>query len=136
MRPTITLTIVNGPLEGLEYVFQEPCKHVIGRADDCTIQLPKIVMHSAVSRHHCLLVIDPPEVSVQDLGSINGTYVNGEELGHKLGNEILKRDSSRTPPRLSLKSGDELKVGDVVFKVSIACGDESLTSVFLPLAIG
>ena len=50
MRPTITLSIVSGPLEGLEYVFQEPCKHVIGRADDCTIQLPKDVMHATVSR--------------------------------------------------------------------------------------
>ena len=34
-----------------------------------------------VSRHHFLLEVCPPQACVRDLGSRNGTYVNGRKVG-------------------------------------------------------
>ena len=34
----------------------------------------------AVSRHHCLIRIRGREATLTDLGSVNGTFVNGRQL--------------------------------------------------------
>ncbi len=52
---------------------------VIGRATDCNVIIPK-QLDSRISRHHCLLEINPPQVLIKDLGSKNGTFVNGEDI--------------------------------------------------------
>jgi pSer/pThr/pTyr-binding forkhead associated (FHA) protein len=129
MQPSITLTIVNGPLEGTAYVFDEPCQPVIGRASDCAIQLPMNFLHAGVSRHHCLLEIDPPTVQVRDLGSLNGTFVNGEEIGPHLPKQIRSEKPTAMSAVRDLKGGDELQVGDVVFRVGVADGQEPLLPV-------
>jgi S1-C subfamily serine protease len=49
---------------------------VIGRADDCDLQLPD----AGVSAHHVELHVEPGLVTVRDLGSRNGTFVDGERL--------------------------------------------------------
>ncbi|NOZ29025.1 MAG: FHA domain-containing protein [Chloroflexi bacterium] len=48
----------------------------IGRADDCDIVLPDRV----VSRHHARVYWIDGDYYVEDLGSKNGTYVNGKEV--------------------------------------------------------
>ena len=132
MQPSITLTIANGPLEGTEFVFDEPCQPVIGRANDCTIQLPADFMHSGVSRHHCLLEIDPPSIQVRDLGSLNGTFVNGQEIGQHSANRMRKESPTLMSPAREMKVGDELQVGGVVFRVGVAGMGEPLFPVYLP----
>lgn len=47
---------------------------VIGRAADATYRLD----HPSVSRRHAQITISGDRVSLEDLGSANGTYVNGE----------------------------------------------------------
>jgi serine/threonine-protein kinase len=132
MLPRISLTVVNGPLEGKEYVFDEPCQPVIGRASDCTIQLPTDFLHSGVSRHHCLLEIDPPTVQVRDLGSLNGTYVNGEEVGQHMDTRMRRESPIRVSAAHQLKGGDELQVGGVIFQICVAGAEERLSPVYWP----
>jgi DNA-binding winged helix-turn-helix (wHTH) protein len=49
---------------------------VIGRAEDATIRLDS----GGVSRHHARVVVDGDEARVEDLGSKNGTFVDGRRL--------------------------------------------------------
>jgi pSer/pThr/pTyr-binding forkhead associated (FHA) protein len=122
MAPEVRLTITRGLSEGKVFVFRDRTVGAIGRADDCLLRMPPHLVHLDVSRHHCLLDIKPPEIWVRDLGSKNGTYVNGEKIG--------QRDHGRPPEAVSafdlpdrpLKEGDELRVGETVFRVSIRSG--------------
>jgi eukaryotic-like serine/threonine-protein kinase len=115
----ITLTVVLGDLLEKEYVFEKATRCIIGRAEDCDIQVPANYRHVVVSRHHCCLEIEPPAIRVHDLGSRNGTYINGGNIG--------QRSKHLTPEEVNLcefsvhelKDGDELGVGNTVFRVGI-----------------
>ncbi|HEV3115476.1 MAG TPA: FHA domain-containing protein [Gemmataceae bacterium] len=65
MHAHITLTVMDGKLEGKEYGFSRRQNCVIGRAGDCEICLPDALEYLTVSRHHCLLEVDPPEIRVR-----------------------------------------------------------------------
>jgi pSer/pThr/pTyr-binding forkhead associated (FHA) protein len=71
---------------------------IIGRRQDCDLRIPL----GEVSRKHCRLTKDKGQVHVEDLGSSNGTYVNGQRV-----------------PQADLQPGDSLQVGPVVFVVQI-----------------
>jgi CBS domain-containing protein len=116
MTAEISLTIQNGPLAGREYVFREHRLCIIGRGRDCEIRLPGTDEFADVARHHCLLEIDPPHLSVRDLGSRAGTLVNGLPVGRPA------RRSRRDPgsaliASVRLRDGDVLHVGPIVFQV-------------------
>jgi predicted component of type VI protein secretion system len=49
---------------------------VIGRSPDATVKVPS----SLVSRRHCEIYRSGKELVVRDLGSVNGTFVNGERI--------------------------------------------------------
>ena len=84
----ITLTIAHDDeLVDREFVFDELAECIIGRAADCDIQIPTDNVHTDVSRHHCVLEIHPPHAQVRDLGSLNGTWVNGRKIGQRPPNE-------------------------------------------------
>ena len=68
---------------------------LLGRGTDCNLRLRS----AAISRHHCLLRFRATEATLTDLGSSNGTFVNG------------KRIRSQT----SLQSGDEIALGPYRF---------------------
>jgi CBS domain-containing protein len=117
MTARITLTAENGPLAGQEFVFTERRTCLVGRAEDCDLRLPNGPGFCDVSRHHCLLHLDPPALRVRDLGSRNGTRVNGTQIGHPTG-----RDGPPDAPPVflagyELRDGDELEVGHTVFRV-------------------
>ncbi len=108
----VTLTMLTGPLAGKEYEFHEPAVFVLGRAEECYPRLPDDAEHQDVSRHHCMLSINPPEVWVQDLGSKNGTYVNGEKIGQRLQMETAEGALPVHPlNRRQLHDGDEVNLG-------------------------
>jgi two-component system response regulator AtoC len=73
---------------------------VLGRAHECELQLE----HASVSRRHASIRIDDGVMRIADLGSHNGTRVNGEQVAE-----------SRT-----LASGDVAMVGDVVCVVHVS----------------
>ena len=113
MPATITLKAASGNLSGEEHTFDEPTTCVIGRARDCTIQLPSDEHHRAVSRHHCLIDINPPDVRIKDFGSLNGTFVNGRRIGGR-GQGEQPRSTE-----VALGHGDEIGLGQTVFKILI-----------------
>lgn len=49
---------------------------MIGRSDDCDIKL----VSDRVSRHHCEILYKDGQFEVRDLGSTNGTYVDGARV--------------------------------------------------------
>lgn len=56
--------------------FDQSARLLVGRSPECSWRSCSQV----VSRRHCLFDIEPPFVSVRDLGSLNGTYVNGQRI--------------------------------------------------------
>jgi hypothetical protein len=73
-----------------------------------------------LSRHHCQLEIDPPAVLVGDLGSLNGTYLNGRKL------EPLERDRMPLATALmkkisssAVENGDIITVGGTSLRIDI-----------------
>jgi pSer/pThr/pTyr-binding forkhead associated (FHA) protein len=70
----------------------------LGRHDDCIIRIKS----SQVSRKHCELHEADGRLIVRDLGSSNGTFVNGKRV---LGQQPLR-------------VGDELTVGSVTLRVA------------------
>jgi len=71
---------------------------VIGRRPDCDVRVPEI----GVSRRHCELVVVADTVTVSDLDSSNGTYVNGKRVEHR-----------------TIVAGDQIQVGSVLLTVQI-----------------
>ena len=67
------LVVETGPQAGLAYVLG-PGETVVGRGADSDIFLDDIT----VSRHHARFTVDDSGLRVEDLGSTNGTYVNGQ----------------------------------------------------------
>lgn len=53
----------------------------VGRMADCWLTLDD----DLISRYHARFHVSPDRVEVEDLGSRNGTYVNGERLDGKIG---------------------------------------------------
>ncbi len=116
MVAKVILTVDGGSLAGKQFVFEQPAHCVVGRAADCPLRLAGAFEHAWVSRHHCVLDIDPPHVRVQDLGSRNGTFVNGHMIGRR--NALGPSDTESLG--CELKDGDELGLGPVAFHVCIA----------------
>src|SRR5882672_7459230 len=67
-----SLVFLAGPIAGRRYKLGEG-EYVIGRRSDCQIFVPDM----RVSRQHARLWRDGEAWTLEDLGSNNGTYVNG-----------------------------------------------------------
>ena len=92
----IKLRVLHGKNAGHEIRLKEP-KFLIGRGEDCQLR-PK---SESISRHHCEFSISGNDVTLSDLGSKNGTFVNGEVI--------------EGPTRLS--QSDEIRVGKLAFEI-------------------
>jgi len=113
----ITLSVTEGSLKGEEYVFHDAARCVVGRATDCDVALPTDILNRDVSRYHCAFEIEPPTVRVRDLGSLNGTYVNGEKIGQRPAG--LEPDESDLEGVRDLHDGDEVRLGGTVIRVNV-----------------
>src|SRR4051812_5211229 len=71
-------------------------KFLVGREQDCHLR-PNSEL---VSRHHCVFSVDDYVVRLRDLGSVNGTSVNGTQLR---GEVILKPGDKITIGKLELE---------------------------------
>jgi pSer/pThr/pTyr-binding forkhead associated (FHA) protein len=74
-------------------------KLLIGRAEECDIR----PLGEEVSRRHCAMVEEAGALTVEDLKSRNGTYVNGV----------------RIPAKVIVADGDIVRVGPLELKVSL-----------------
>jgi len=120
MDSNVTLLFTRGPLAGRTFVFAEPTSCLIGRSRDCTIPLPQEAEHLDVSRHHCVLEIAPPALRARDLGSLNGTFVNGKKIGQRVTSQVDRDLDASHPPAVVLFDGDEIRLGEhTAFRVCI-----------------
>lgn len=83
---------------------------IVGRREDCDFRIPL----GEISRKHCRIVKDDTSLKVEDLGSSNGTFHNGERV-----------------QSCELSPGDTIQVGSVAFVVQIdgTPGDDELVPV-------
>ncbi len=95
----LMLKIRGGSHDGREIRISQTKKYLIGKADDCHLR-PK---GDKVSRYHCALMVDEPDVVIRDLGSSSGTYVNDERISSPV----------------DLHNGDIVRVGPLEFEARI-----------------
>jgi hypothetical protein len=119
MPASVSLTVKEGRQAGEKFVFDERAVCVIGRARDCYPQVPDDAEHKRISRHHCLLDINPPDIRVRDFGSLNGTYVNGEKIGQRASHQTPGEAALQSFPEHDLKEGDEIKLCNTVLRVGV-----------------
>jgi len=124
MPSKITLTITEGNLKGQEFTFESRTTCIIGRAKDCYPKIPDDDKHRTISRYHCLLDINPPDIRVRDFGSKNGTFVNGEKIGQREAHQTPEQAAKIQFPEFDLQGGDEFKLSDTSFRVGIALDPE------------
>jgi len=115
MPPSVTLKLVQGKLDRPEWVFAERTTCLIGRAEDCNLRIPEF--HRQVSRYHCLLDINPPDIRIRDFGSLNGTIVNQRLIGQRESQtrSLVVRDRDRQ--EYDIQHGEEIVLGDMTFLV-------------------
>ncbi len=115
----VIITLVDERLGKRRFVYNEPWICLVGRAEDCDIMIPSDTDHLQVSRHHCLLEIHPPVVRVVDLGSTNGTFVNGEKLPANAPLPTPQKTQSNNAAATELKEGDEVRLGWTPLRLQI-----------------
>jgi len=104
----LTLKVLEGAKVGAKISIKKP-EFTIGRSQGCSL----CAGSSAVSRQHCMISRDESKVTVRDMGSRNGTLVNGNKI----------------EGTVELASGDEITVGPLKFLLTIT---SSLNSVKKP----
>ena len=121
MATMLILRVLTGHLRGQEITLRGPAYCVLGRSRSCQVQLPDDV---TVSRQHCLIELEGESAWAQDLGSLNGTHINGEKIGQR--RQECGVDATMVASlRQELQDGDELRVCNHVFAVLLsACADE------------
>jgi len=119
MPASVGIRVVKGKHAGKEYVFTDRDTCIIGRAADCRPSLPDDAQHRTISRHHCLLEINPPDIRVRDFGSLNGTFVNGAKIGQRQSGQTPEEGQKMVFPERDLKNGDEIQLGSTIFRVNI-----------------
>ncbi len=116
MSANIKLEVIQGAMREKEFVFEEHDTFVFGRELDCHACLPE---DNCVSRHHFLLEVNPPDACIRDLGSMNGTYVNGWKIGGRKRGETPEQGAQRQHSETDLKDGDSIRVGQTTLVVRI-----------------
>ncbi len=101
--PVPSLVFVAGPIAGRRYAL-EAGEYVIGRRSDCQIFVPDM----RVSRQHARVVAKGDAWCLEDLGSNNGTYING----------------ARLIETLPIRANDEITIADNRIRVEADGGED------------
>jgi len=96
------LRFISGKYQGGEFPLRPHREIVIGRSSD----LDMVLVEDMVSRKHAKITTDDKAVSIQDLGSTNGTFVNGEKIR-----------------KVDLKDGDRILIGTSIIKLVYVDGE-------------
>jgi len=95
----VVLRVTAGPHLGMEYKFDRHETFVVGRSSQVQFPVPE---DGFLSRNHFLIEFNPPVCFLRDLGSTNGTKVNGTRI-----------DAVR------LRDADEISAGESSFVVRV-----------------
>jgi len=74
--PIYAMKFISGKYQGVEVSISDHCELIVGRAND----LDLVLVEEMVSRKHAKLIANDDDISITDLGSTNGTFVNGEKV--------------------------------------------------------
>ncbi len=119
MAATVSLSVTKGPAKGQVFTFTEHDTFLFGRMQDCHARFPD---DNQVSRHHFILEACPPKASLRDLGSLNGTYLNGKKWGGRKSGESPEEGAKRQYPGVEVENGDRVTVGQTELAVAIEKG--------------
>ncbi len=95
----VVLRVIAGPHQGEDYVFDRHDTFIVGRSTQVAFSVPE---DGFLSRNHFLIEFNPPLCYLRDLGSTNGTKVNGIRV------ETAK-----------LREGDTISAGESSFVVHV-----------------
>lgn len=98
-RPQYALRFISGKYQGGEFPLRMNREIIIGRSSD----LDMVLVEDMVSRRHAKIETAAGDVYIEDLGSTNGTFVNGEKI-----------------QRSRLQEGDRILVGTSIIKMVTA----------------
>jgi pSer/pThr/pTyr-binding forkhead associated (FHA) protein len=90
------MRFISGKYQGGEFPLPANSEIVVGRSSD----LDMVLVEDMVSRRHAKITVNGDNVTIQDLGSTNGTFVNGERI-----------------ERMSLTDGDRVLIGTSIIKL-------------------
>src|SRR5271156_5919 len=90
------LRFISGKYQGGEFPIVPEKQIVVGRSSD----LDMVLVEDMVSRKHARIAMQQDQIWIEDLGSTNGTFVNGEKI-----------------KRARLKEGDRVLIGTSILKV-------------------
>ncbi len=90
------LRFISGKYQGGEFPLTNDRAVVVGRSSD----LDMVLVEDMVSRKHARIAMQADGVWIEDLGSTNGTFVNGEKV-----------------KRARLKEGDRILIGTSILKL-------------------
>ena len=96
---SVILRVTAGPRRGEEFVFEKHTTFVVGRWSQAHFSVPD---DGFLSRNHFMVEVDPPRCLLKDLGSTNGTKVNGTRVAQK-----------------ALHDGDVISAGRTSFAVHV-----------------
>src|SRR5262249_3712460 len=101
----VRLTVIAGPHTGKTFVFDRHDTFIVGRGKQAHFRLPR--EDEFFSRTHFLVEVNPPHCRLIDLGSTNGTTVNGQKV-----------------TTIDLHDGDRIEGGQTRLRVSIVEDDD------------
>ena len=90
------LRFISGKYEGGEFPLKTDREFVVGRASDLDV----VLVEDMVSRKHSIISTAGGQIAIEDLGSTNGTFVNGEKV-----------------KKVNLKEGDRILIGTSIIKL-------------------
>jgi hypothetical protein len=94
----LALRFISGKYQGGEFPMVQDKEIIVGRSSD----LDMVLVEEMVSRKHARIAYENNEIVIEDLGSTNGTFVNGEKI-----------------KRSNLKEGDRVLIGTSILKVIV-----------------
>jgi hypothetical protein len=101
-RSGLALRFISGKYQGGEFPLQEGQQIIVGRSSD----LDMVLVEEMVSRRHARIDMKSGVITIEDLGSTNGTFVNGEKI-----------------QQAKLREGDRVLIGTSILKlVSVPAG--------------
>ena len=100
------LRFISGKYQGGEFPLHLNREIVVGRSSD----LDMVLVEDMVSRKHAKISAGEGQILIQDLGSTNGTFVNGEKI-----------------KKARLKEGDRILIGTSIIKLISVDGAEEVT---------
>jgi sirohydrochlorin ferrochelatase len=93
------LRFISGKYQGGEFPLPANKEIVVGRSSE----LDMVLVEDMVSRRHAKITVTGEQIFIQDLGSTNGTFVNGEKI-----------------KRARLNEGDRILIGTSIIKLVAA----------------